>query len=149
MNERANWIQRQRYRSELLRGGLSEFGNGEVVEQAEDGFVDAAERLAHGAAIGLVAGAVIGKTVSENNGAVDGADDFERGDTRGVAGKFITAIGAGERLDDAGFGQLLHDLGEKGDGEMVSVGNLARAGGRVGSGSEVAEGDQPVIGLFG
>ena len=111
--------------------------------------MDAAQGLAHGAAIRLVAGAVIGKAVGEDDGAINGANDFERGDALRGTGQPIATVGAGKRLDDAGFGQLLHDLGEQGDREMIGVGDFAGAGGGVGSGGQVAKGDQPVVGFFG
>ena len=70
-----------------------------------------------------VAGSVNGDAASDKEGAVDGADDFKRGDLAGGTGERIATVGAGMRDEQAGFGERLEDLGEKLWRDMVGVGD--------------------------
>ncbi len=119
------------------------------VQQFENCFMHAAQGLAHGAVFGLIAGSVFGKAVRQDHRAVDRANHFEGADPAGVAREFIAAVGAGDRLQNAGAGQLLQHFGQQRHGQVIGVGDILRAGGRTRNGGEMPQGDQPVIRFFG
>ncbi len=141
--------QRSRQWSQPGGGGrFGEIGDGEPAKEIENRFVDSAEGFANRAVIGLVADAVFGKAVGQDDGAVDGADDFEGGNALGIAGEAVASVGAGHGAENFRFGELLQYFSEQRDGEVISVRDVFRAGRGTGGG-EVAQGDETVVRFFG
>ena len=120
-----------------------------LLSRLENRLMHLAQRFADGAVFGLIAGAVFGEAMRQDDRAVDGADHFERADAARVAGQLVAAVGAGERLEDAGFGELLEDFGEQRNRQAVGVGNVLGAGRRAGNRGEVPECDEAVIRFLG
>ena len=106
------------------------------------------ERLLDGAASRLVA-FVVGKTSGEDDRAVNGADDLENAEKMGIAGEFISAIGALDAGEKTSFRKLLQNLGEDRQGDMVGIADFLGAGGPLTGQSKMAEGNQAVVGFFG
>lgn len=136
-------------RRQFHRGRFGQIRDGELVQQFEYGFVDAAQRLAHGAVFRLIAGAVLGEAVREDHRAVDGANHFESADAAGVARQLVSAIRARDRPQNTGLRQLLQDLRQQRDRQVVGIGDILGAGGRAGNRREVPQGDEAVIRFFG
>jgi len=127
------------------------FGEGcycDAFEEAQDAFVYFSKRFFYGALAELVA-LIVREAGSEDDRAIDDADDFENADEIGVAGELVTAVCALDAKQKAGLAQLLENLGENRKRDMVGVADFLGAGSALTGESKMAEGDQAVVGFFG
>ena len=109
--------------------------------------MDFAKRLAHRAERALIALGMFGEALREDDGAVDGADHFERSDVTRLASQTIAAVRALLGNEESGPRELLKNLRQQRQRDAVSVGNILSARGALG-GRQVAEGDKSVIRFF-
>jgi hypothetical protein len=86
-----------------------------------------AQRLANRAAIALIAFGVLGEALRQNDGAVDGADHFERRNIPRIARQPIAAIRALLGNQQAAARQFLQDFRKQGQRNAVIVGDILGA----------------------
>ena len=108
-----------------------------------------AQRLTHGAVIGLIAGTVFGKTMGQDHRTINCPDHFERRNRAGMPHQFIAAIRAGNGLHNTRARQLLEHLSQKRDRQMIGFGHLLSAGGSARHRGQMPQGNQAVIRFFG
>jgi len=121
--------------------------DGDTGKQAQDTFVNFAERLAHRAQVALIALGVFGEALGQDDWAVDGADHFQGGDVARFASQAIAAARALFGNQKASAGEFLQDFREQRERDAVSVGNILGARGAL-RGGQVAESDESVIRFF-
>src|SRR5260221_679193 len=92
---------------------------------------------------------MFGEADGEDDGAVDGANHFERSDIAGIARKLIAAMSAGEGLERAGFGESLEHLRKQRERDAIAIRDLLGAGCPAAAQRDVAESDQAVVSLLG
>ncbi len=136
--------------AERVGGRLGEIGDADGTEQAGNGVIDTRQRFFDGAGVGEVAGVVVRAAGGDEEGTVDGVDNFKGGDFARLLEERIATAHAGMGAEDANFGQTLQDLREQlrrdviGDRDIPGAERLV-----VGVLGEEFEGHEAVVGFFG
>ncbi len=115
--------------------------------------MDSAQGAFDGALRGMTARRLGCKAIGQNDGAIDGSNDFERGNQPRIARQAVAAVSSMRCGEEARLAQLLQELGKNRERNAAAVGHLFRASRRLGTrdqslSSEVSQGDQTIIRFF-